>query len=69
MGWPLSAGVVFFALSAVVLRSKLARMIPRNIRLASAVGIGMFLAFTGLQTHQGVGLMAPAHRRWLVMKR
>ncbi|CAD6254256.1 unnamed protein product [Miscanthus lutarioriparius] len=50
-------GVVFFALSAVGLRSRLARMIPRNIRLASAVGIGLFLAFTGLQAHQGVGLV------------
>ncbi|RCV10996.1 hypothetical protein SEVIR_2G158500v4 [Setaria viridis] len=50
-------GIVFFALSAVGLRSKLARMIPRNIRLASAVGIGLFLAFTGLQAHQGVGLV------------
>ncbi|XP_066337931.1 adenine/guanine permease AZG2-like [Miscanthus floridulus] len=50
-------GVVFFALSAVGLRSRLARLIPRNIRLASAVGIGLFLAFTGLQAHQGVGLV------------
>jgi adenine/guanine/hypoxanthine permease len=50
-------GLVFFALSAVGLRSRLARMIPRNIRLASAVGIGLFLAFTGLQAHQGVGLV------------
>ncbi|GJN28035.1 hypothetical protein PR202_gb16116 [Eleusine coracana subsp. coracana] len=50
-------GILFFALSAVGLRSKLARMIPRNIRLASAVGIGLFLAFTGLQANQGVGLV------------
>jgi len=50
-------GLVFFALSAVGLRSRLARMIPRNIRLASALGIGLFLAFTGLQAHQGVGLV------------
>ncbi|XP_062181722.1 adenine/guanine permease AZG2 [Phragmites australis] len=50
-------GIVFLVLSAVGLRSKLARMIPRNIRLASAVGIGLFLAFTGLQAHQGVGLI------------
>ena len=48
-------GIVFLALSAVGLRSKLARLIPRNIRLASAVGIGLFLAFTGLQAQQGVG--------------
>ena len=50
-------GIVFFILSAVGLRSRLARMIPRNIRLATAVGIGLFLAFTGLQAHQGVGLV------------
>uniref|UniRef100_J3N7W2 Adenine/guanine permease AZG2 n=1 Tax=Oryza brachyantha TaxID=4533 RepID=J3N7W2_ORYBR len=50
-------GIVFFALSAVGLRSRLARMIPRNIRLSTAVGIGLFLAFTGLQAHQGVGLV------------
>lgn len=50
-------GILFFVLSLFGLRSKLARMIPRNIRLASAVGIGLFLAFTGLQAHQGVGLV------------
>ncbi|KQJ88611.1 adenine/guanine permease AZG2 [Brachypodium distachyon] len=50
-------GIVFFFLSAVGIRSRLARMIPRNIRLASAVGIGLFLAFTGLQANQGVGLV------------
>lgn len=53
-------GILFFALSAVGLRSKLARMIPRNVRLASAVGIGLFLAFTGLQAGQGVGLVGPS---------
>ncbi|CAM0875968.1 unnamed protein product [Alopecurus aequalis] len=50
-------GIIFFVLSAVGLRSKLARLIPRNIRLASAVGIGLFLAFTGLQANQGLGLV------------
>jgi adenine/guanine/hypoxanthine permease len=50
-------GIIFFALSAVGLRSKLARTIPRNIRLASAVGIGLFLTFTGLQANQGLGLV------------
>ncbi|XP_020106640.1 adenine/guanine permease AZG2 [Ananas comosus] len=53
-------GCLFLALSALGLRSKLARMIPRSIRLASAVGIGLFLAFTGLQAHQGVGLVGPS---------
>ncbi|KAL5997283.1 Adenine/guanine permease azg2 [Asimina triloba] len=50
-------GCAFLALSAVGLRSKLARLIPTSVRLASAAGIGLFLAFVGLQSHQGVGLV------------
>ncbi|XP_029122370.2 adenine/guanine permease AZG2 [Elaeis guineensis] len=53
-------GGIFLALSVLGLRSKLARIIPRNIRLASAAGIGFFLAFTGLQGSQGVGLIGPS---------
>ncbi|XP_073013766.1 adenine/guanine permease AZG2 [Typha latifolia] len=53
-------GLLFFLLSAVGLRAKIARIIPRSIRLSSAVGIGIFLAFTGLQAHQGVGLVGPS---------
>ncbi|KAK1315149.1 Adenine/guanine permease AZG2 [Acorus calamus] len=47
-----------FAL-AVVLVEGLAGLIPRGIRLASAAGIGLFLAFVGLQAHVGVGLVGP----------
>ncbi|KAH7681496.1 Xanthine/uracil/vitamin C permease protein [Dioscorea alata] len=53
-------GCVFLALSVLGLRSKLARMIPRSIRLASAAGIGLFLAFVGLQPHQGLSLIGPS---------
>ncbi|URE45689.1 Permease family [Musa troglodytarum] len=53
-------GCLFLALSVLGLRSKLARLIPRSIRLASAAGIGLFLAFTGLQANQGVGLVGPS---------
>lgn len=53
-------GCLFLLLSATGLRSKLARLIPRSVRLASAVGIGLFLAFTGLQVHQGMGLVGPS---------
>lgn len=53
-------GCLFLLLSATGLRSKLARLIPRSVRLASAVGIGLFLAFTGLQFHQGMGLVGPS---------
>ncbi|KAJ0977315.1 hypothetical protein J5N97_012789 [Dioscorea zingiberensis] len=53
-------GCLFLALSVLGLRSKLARLIPRSIRLASAAGIGLFLAFVGLQPHQGLGLVGPS---------
>ncbi|MQM05882.1 hypothetical protein Taro_038697 [Colocasia esculenta] len=53
-------GCVFFVLSATGLRGRLARLIPRPIRLAAAAGIGLFLAFVGLQGHQGVGLVGPS---------
>ncbi|XP_020596066.1 adenine/guanine permease AZG2 [Phalaenopsis equestris] len=53
-------GAVFLAISALGLRGRLARLIPRGIRLASAAGIGLFLAFTGLQAGQGVGLVGPS---------
>ncbi|XP_074556885.1 adenine/guanine permease AZG2-like [Curcuma longa] len=53
-------GCLFLVLSVLGLRAKLARMIPRSIRLASAAGIGLFLAFTGLQAREGMGLVGPS---------
>ncbi|KAL4278609.1 hypothetical protein GQ457_03G019000 [Hibiscus cannabinus] len=50
---------VFLVISGVGLRSKLARFIPNSVRLACAAGIGLFIAFVGLQIHQGVGLIGP----------
>ncbi|KAK9926721.1 hypothetical protein M0R45_023934 [Rubus argutus] len=52
-------GCVFLAISALGLREKLAKLIPQPIRLACAAGIGLFIAFVGLQVHQGVGLVGP----------
>jgi|UniRef100_A0A2N9F7V1 AGZA family xanthine/uracil permease-like MFS transporter len=52
-------GCAFFALSALGLRSKLAKLIPRSVRFACAAGIGLFIAFVGLQVHQGLGLVGP----------
>ncbi|XP_047309496.1 adenine/guanine permease AZG2 [Impatiens glandulifera] len=52
-------GSVFLLIAVFGLRSKLARVIPKNIRLASAAGIGLFIAFVGLQSSQGVGLVGP----------
>ncbi|OMO99071.1 Xanthine/uracil/vitamin C permease [Corchorus capsularis] len=52
-------GCAFLAISALGLRAKLARLIPHHVRLACAAGIGLFIAFVGLQIHQGIGLVGP----------
>ncbi|XP_010037467.2 adenine/guanine permease AZG2 [Eucalyptus grandis] len=52
-------GGAFLAISALGLRAKLARFIPHPVRLACAAGIGLFIAFVGLQVHQGLGLVGP----------
>ncbi|WCJ36205.1 Adenine/guanine permease AZG2 [Euphorbia peplus] len=52
-------GVAFLVIAGLGLRAKLARVIPRPVRLACAAGIGLFIAFVGLQIHQGVGLIGP----------
>ncbi|KAL5750695.1 hypothetical protein ACOSP7_025298 [Xanthoceras sorbifolium] len=67
--WPLSyqtamavvlvEGCAFLAIAVFGLRAKLARLIPHSVRLACAAGIGLFIAFVGLQVHQGVGLVGP----------
>ncbi|KAF6987807.1 hypothetical protein CFC21_005415 [Triticum aestivum] len=50
-------GLVFLLISLVGLRSKLAQLIPKPVRIASSAGIGLFLAFIGLQSNQGFGLV------------
>ncbi|KAL2465449.1 Adenine/guanine permease AZG2 [Abeliophyllum distichum] len=52
-------GCAFLAIAVLGLRAKLARFIPQPVRLACAAGIGLFIAFVGLQIHQGVGLIGP----------
>ncbi|XP_051115874.1 adenine/guanine permease AZG2-like [Andrographis paniculata] len=52
-------GCAFLGIAVLGLRAKLARLIPSSVRLASAAGIGLFIAFVGLQAHQGVGLVGP----------
>ncbi|XP_057970411.1 adenine/guanine permease AZG2 [Malania oleifera] len=52
-------GCAFLLIAAFGLRAKLARLIPGPVRLACAAGIGLFIAFVGLQAHQGVGLVGP----------
>lgn len=52
-------GCAFLLVSALGLRGKLAKLIPHSVRLACAAGIGLFIAFVGLQANQGVGLIGP----------
>lgn len=52
-------GAAFLLIAMLGLRAKLARLIPTPVRLACAAGIGLFIAFTGLQSHLGLGLVGP----------
>ncbi|KAJ8537206.1 hypothetical protein K7X08_035607 [Anisodus acutangulus] len=50
-------GLLFLLISAIGLRAKLAKLIPKPVRISSGAGIGLFLAFIGLQNNQGIGLV------------
>ncbi|KAK3004488.1 hypothetical protein RJ639_018751 [Escallonia herrerae] len=50
-------GLIFLAISAIGLRAKLAKLVPKPVRISSSAGIGLFLAFIGLQNNQGIGLI------------
>ncbi|KAJ9216867.1 hypothetical protein DTO166G4_1713 [Paecilomyces variotii] len=51
-------GFVFVGLSILGLRQWLARAIPRSIKLASSVGIGLYLSLIGLTYSAGIGAIA-----------
>ncbi|KAI0384600.1 permease family-domain-containing protein [Hypomontagnella monticulosa] len=53
-------GWVFFALALLGLRQWLARAIPRSIKLATSVGIGLFLTLIGFTYSEGIGLLTGA---------
>lgn len=55
LGMVFWAGVVFVLVSATGLRVAVARAIPKSLRAATAVGIGIFLTFIGLK---GAGVVA-----------
>ncbi|EPS71458.1 hypothetical protein M569_03298, partial [Genlisea aurea] len=57
LGAVFTEGLIFFIISAVGLRTRLAKIIPKPVRLSAPVGIGIFLAFIGLQNDQGIGLI------------
>ncbi|KAF7148958.1 hypothetical protein RHSIM_Rhsim03G0150600 [Rhododendron simsii] len=50
-------GLIFLLISAIGLRAKLAKLVPKPVRISSSAGIGLFLAFIGLQNDQGIGLI------------
>ncbi|KAK9282999.1 hypothetical protein L1049_011226 [Liquidambar formosana] len=50
-------GLFFLLISAIGLRAKLAKLVPKPVRISSSAGIGLFLAFIGLQNNQGIGLV------------
>ncbi|KAF8402511.1 hypothetical protein HHK36_010596 [Tetracentron sinense] len=50
-------GLIFLLISAIGLRAKLAKLIPKPVRISSSAGIGFFLAFIGFQNSQGIGLI------------
>jgi adenine/guanine/hypoxanthine permease len=53
--WPTALGIVFWAgvlfliISVTPVRVAIARAIPKNLRIAAAAGIGVFLTFIGLK--------------------
>lgn len=51
-------GLIFLFISAVGFRAKLAKLVPKPVRISASAGIGLFLAFIGLQNKQGVGLIS-----------
>lgn len=53
-------GFVFVGLTAIGLRQWLARAIPASIKLATGVGIGLYLTIIGLTYSAGIGLITGA---------
>jgi adenine/guanine/hypoxanthine permease len=50
-------GFIFFALALFGMRQWLARQIPHSIKLATSVGIGLFLTLIGLTYAEGIGIV------------
>jgi AGZA family xanthine/uracil permease-like MFS transporter len=53
-------GWVFFGLTLLGMRQWLARALPASIKLATGVGIGLYLALIGLTYSAGIGLVQGA---------
>ncbi|KAH9888640.1 purine transporter [Xylariomycetidae sp. FL2044] len=60
-------GWIFFALALFGMRQWLARAIPHSIKLATSVGIGLFLTIIGFTYSEGIGLLQGATSTPLVL--
>lgn len=60
-------GFVFFGLAFFGLRQWLARAIPQSIKLATSVGIGLFLTIIGFTYSEGLGILQGAQSTPLVL--
>eukprot|EP00798_Chlamydomonas_sp_ICE-L_P015032 gene15032-21103_t len=61
-------GWIFILISVTGVRGRLVELIPKDIMYATAAGIGMFLAFIGLQKSEGIGFVtwtAPLWSNWV----
>eukprot|EP00891_Asterochloris_glomerata_P006365 jgi/Astpho2/6365/e_gw1.00091.6.1_t len=50
-------GWIFIALAITGVRAKIIALIPKSIMLSTSAGIGLFLAFIGLQASEGLGVV------------
>lgn len=50
-------GWIFLLISISGVRGKIISSVPKCIMLATAGGIGLFLAFIGLQKSEGIGMV------------
>ncbi len=48
---------IFIFISVTGVRTKFVQLVPKSIMLATAGGIGLFLAFIGLQKSEGLGVV------------
>lgn len=51
-------GWIFIFLAVTGLRLRLIRLVPKSIMLATSAGIGLYLAFIGLQNVEGLGVVS-----------
>jgi AGZA family xanthine/uracil permease-like MFS transporter len=51
-------GWIFIALSLLGMRQWLVKILPASIKIASACGIGLFLAVIGLSSSAGIGVIS-----------